>query len=560
MNTSATSTIGIDKVKFTKKVYGWMSNNYDRCEDERDYEDEIEILLNDYQTELGGLIAIRGFVYQYYVGIYYMLKMLHKKDAWWNNVIFELMDDITLIGEDQIRFVQVKTVREEGEANYFTPGNLQQREKGEIGSWLDKLFINYSQFNSIFKNKFIDFTIDEVKVQFEIATNNTYNKDLIIYSNNIEFLLDEKKYKEELDKLSGKLEIPCKKTGDKLQTLVGKNATWCLERFRLHHMDRFMVLKDQIINIIKELSKQDSTDVSEHILKHIFYTVVERTHNDEVSDVNQYVFSRDEVQKMINVTTPAALRNAKDYLHSQDIQSKFVICFEELRNEFMRITSSVKIELLKTLTWIQDELVKKSSEDVFVYVRFLHLLFDMTSSDSERDIKSSTELNALRNSLEIMTLCLTFYIDKEFLLSNAHMITKKGKDNGEARLFTLFHANQSGYFDIICKKVNESIEMCPILQGIHEHFYCFILGSKKRNDLIKPHGVTTITDNYNVLEQEVITDKPSLIKYYDPEFLESVQDYFYNLEDEISLYDSENVISWHGFLNQHGKIMQRHGV
>jgi hypothetical protein len=558
MSISSTVKIDVDQSEFTQKVKRWMMNNYDRCEYESEYEDDIKALLQGYKTELGGLVAIRGFVYQYYVAIYYMLKMLHKKDVWWNSVVFELMDDIALLGDNHIRFVQVKTVKEAGEVDNFTLADLYNRENGELESWLDKLFLNFPEFNRVYKDRFIDVAIKDIIIEFEIATNNTYNKDLKAYSDNSGFTITDN---EKLSKLSTKLAIPCKSTGSCLSDKVGKDVKWCLSRFRLHHMDRFMVLKDQIIGIIKELSKQDSTDVSEHILKHIFYSIVERTQNDTVLNVNQYVFTKEEVQGMIQRIKPVAMRDAKDYLHSQDIQSKFVQCIEELRNDFMRIASPVKIELLQTLTWIQDELVKKSTQDVYVYVRFLHLLFDMTSSDSERSIKNSTELTALKKSLEMMTLCLTFYIDKQFLLSNARMITKQGKNqNVEWKVFTLFHANESGYFDIICKKVNDVVDTCPILQRIHEQFYCLILGSKRRNSLMKPLGVTSITDNYQESDQSTITDKPQLIKYYKPEFLEEVQDYFYNLEEEISLSDSEAINSWHGFLEQNGSLMQRKGA
>lgn len=555
MSINVTSQINIDQNRFAQKVKYWMKNNYDQCEDEKEYEADIKVLLQGYPTELGGLVAIRGFVYQYYVAIYYMLKMLHKKDAWWNKVVFELMDDITLLGENQVRFVQVKTVKEAGEVNNFTPGDLHKRERGELESWLDKLFLNYSKFENTCRDKV---EISDITFEFEIATNNTYNKELSIYSNNSNFFIDDEV---KLNKISTKLAVPCKKTGSILQDLIGKDIIWCLSHFHLNHMDRFLVLKDQIINIIKELSAQDSTDVAEHILKNIFYHVIERTQSDKVLNENEYIFTKTEVQQIIERSKPAAIRDARDYLHSQDIQSKFIQCIEELRNDFQQITSPVRIDLLQTLTWIQDELIKKSDQDVFVYVRFLHLLFDMKSSDSERNIKNLNELVALKKSLELMALFLTFYVDKQFLLSDASMITNQvihqGNHREELRMFTLFHANQSTYFDIICKKVNETFEICPVLQNIHEQFYCLILGSKKRSMLKKPLGVTSITDNYQESEQIVITDKPPIIKYYAPEFLEEVQEYFYNLEEEISLRNLEVVESWHEFLEQNGNSTKR---
>jgi hypothetical protein len=558
MDSLTSHKIDINSELFIKKIKTWMKNNYDRSENEIDYEQDINTLLQGYQTDLGGLVAIRGFIYQYYVAIYYMLQMVHKKDVWWHSVVFELMDDIALLGENHVRFIQVKTVKEAGEANYFTLGDLCKRENGEFESWLDKLFLNFHRFDIVHKKAFFTSDINDIVVEFEIATNNTYNKDLNSYSNNVSFCITNK---EKLNKLSERLAVPSKKTGFKLQDETGKEIEWCLSRFRLHHMDRFAVLKNQIISIIKEISKMDSTDVSEHILKYIFYSVVERTQSDQVPDIKQYVFTKEEVQDMIMRIKPTAMRDAKDYLHSQDIQSKFVQCFEELRIDFMRIASPVRIDLLQTLTWIQDEFSKKSSKDIFVYVRFLHLLFDMTNSDSERSIKSSGELTALKKSLEIMTLCLTFYVDKQFLLSDSSLITKQGKNqNMDWKTFMLFHANESGYFDIICKKVNDVVDSCPILQRIHEQFYCFILGSKRRNLFMKPLGVTTITDNFQESDIPSITNKPTLIKYYNPEFLQDVQDYFHHLDDEISLHDSSAIEKWHKILEENGSFLQRKGA
>ncbi|MBZ6453404.1 MAG UNVERIFIED_CONTAM: DUF4297 domain-containing protein, partial [Paenibacillus polymyxa] len=372
MSINFTTNMNVDQMEFTRKVKTWMKSNYDRCEDEKDYEDDIQALLQGYSTELGGLIAIRGFIYQYYVAIYYMLEMLHRKDAWWNKVIFELMDDITLLGPNQVRFVQVKTVKESGEANYFSLGDLHKREKGELKSWLDKLFLNYPNFENSYRKKLLGTEINDIDFEFEIATNNTYNGDIKIYSNNSKFEITDVG---ELSKLSEKLLIPCKSTKEILPNRVGKDITWCLSRFHLNHMDRFMGLKSQIVSIIKELSEQVSSDAAEYILRDIFNNVLERTQKDRISNTEDYIFTKEQVQKMIQYSKPAAIRTATGYLHSQDIQSKFTDCIEELRSDFKQIISPAKFDLLQTLTWIQDEFVKKSQDDVFVYARFLHLLF-----------------------------------------------------------------------------------------------------------------------------------------------------------------------------------------
>jgi len=546
----AISSQGLESKLLKKRIKEYLKNNPDHSENDSDYEREVEALLRGYPTDLGGLVAIRGFVYQYYVAIYYMLQMLHKKDAWWKCVVFELMDDLVLLGDEHIRFVQVKTVKEGGEANIFSLGDFCKREKAELNSWLDKLFLNFPRVNSMNSITNVSLLGSDPTIEFEIATNNNYNKDLRSYSDNGNFLISDPT---KLKALSQKFDKPCKKTNVLLKDKVGKEIDWCLARFRLNHMDRFIVLKNQILGMIKELSCVDSLDVSERILQHIFYYVLERTQSDSVQDVKRYVFQKDELQELIRSTKAIGSREVRYYLNSHDIQSKFDQCINELRNDFQRIPSPVKIELIQTITWIQDELLSKSKQDVFVYTRFLHLLFDMTRSDANRNLETSSEISALKKSLEMMTLCLTFYVDKEFLLSDARLLTQQGKDqHTNLRTFTLFHAQESEYFDIICKKIVDIADSCSVLQHMHEHFYCFILGSKRRNSLLKrkPHGVTSVTDNFNETEQVIITDKASLIKYYNHEFLEDVQDYFYNMEDQISLIESSVVESWHDFLEQ----------
>lgn len=552
--------LNLDSKVLTSRIKEHLNNNPDHSENDSDYDRDIEVLLRGYPTDLGGLIAIRGLVYQYYVSIYYILQMIHKKDAWWKCVVFELMDDIALIGDNRIRFVQVKTVKESGEANIFSLGDLSKREKGELNSWLDKLFLNLPKITSKNLSTIVPSLENDPTIEFEIATNNNYNKDLKEYSNNSDFLISDPS---KLKRLSQKFDSPCKKTNELLKDKVGKEIDWCLARFRLHHMDRFVVLKNQILGIIKELSGIDSLDVSERILKQIFYYVLENTQSDSVHDVKQYVFHKEELQSLIQRTKIMAVWDTQDYLHSQDIQSKFVQCINEIRNDFQRISSPVKFELIQTLTWIHDEFIRKSNQDIFVYVRFLHLLFDMTSSDAERDIENSDELSALKKSLEMMTLCLTFYVDKEFLLSDARLLTQQGKDHHTKwRTFTLFHAQGSEYFDNVCKKINDTADSCSVLNQMHEQFYCFILGSKRRSSLLKrtPHGITSIIDNFNETEHVSITTKPPLIKYYNHEFLEDVSDHFYNLEDQFSLFDADSVETWHDFLNQYGTSEQRKGA
>ena len=101
-------------------------------------------------AEKGGIIAIRGFIYQYLVTIYYMLSVATGKIDW-DYIVYELGDDVALIKDNKICFCQVKTKMDKGEyINFTINGDLTKRNK-RLDSWLDKLFLNTNRI----KNKMI---------------------------------------------------------------------------------------------------------------------------------------------------------------------------------------------------------------------------------------------------------------------------------------------------------------------------------------------------------------------------------------------------------------------
>ena len=103
----------------------------------------IETLINcDYsKAEKGGIVALRGFVYQYLVTVYYMLNIVKKKIDW-DYVIYELGDDVALVKKNKICFCQVKTKMDADEViNFNIKTDLVKRKK-KLDSWIDKLFLN----------------------------------------------------------------------------------------------------------------------------------------------------------------------------------------------------------------------------------------------------------------------------------------------------------------------------------------------------------------------------------------------------------------------------------
>src|SRR5690606_22892932 len=117
-----------------------------------------------------------------------------KRNNWWNSVVLEYFDDITLIGENKIRFIQVKTVKEGGTKNHI-PNDFVKRKslkdpenpKLHFNSWVEKNILNYDYF---LENNLIQEVDKSAYIpQFEIVTNTKQSSlsDLLNYTGNTNF-------------------------------------------------------------------------------------------------------------------------------------------------------------------------------------------------------------------------------------------------------------------------------------------------------------------------------------------------------------------------------------
>ncbi|MFT4407462.1 dsDNA nuclease domain-containing protein [Bacillus cereus] len=97
------------------------------------------------QGEIGGITAITGFYYQFLVAIKYLIELL---DGKWDYVGIELHDDIVLGKDNLLRFVQVKTSKENickvSDVSDLYLRKSKKRDGGEErykvnNSWIDKL-------------------------------------------------------------------------------------------------------------------------------------------------------------------------------------------------------------------------------------------------------------------------------------------------------------------------------------------------------------------------------------------------------------------------------------
>ncbi len=131
----------------------------------------VEAIITTPTSEKGGLIAITGFYYQMLVVIEYIIEMI---DGKWDYVGIELHDDIVVIKDNKIKFIQVKTSDTlSSHINEYPANQILKRSSKKLNkdgveerlsisnNWIDKLISKAKYFKKS----------DGFDTEFELVTN-----------------------------------------------------------------------------------------------------------------------------------------------------------------------------------------------------------------------------------------------------------------------------------------------------------------------------------------------------------------------------------------------------
>ncbi|AZS14672.1 dsDNA nuclease domain-containing protein [Paenibacillus lutimineralis] len=554
----------------------------------------VRYLLQDEPDDLGGLTALRGFIYQYYVAVHYMVEMLHAEHAWWNEVIFEFLDDIALLGNEKIRFVQVKTVREDGQDRHLIPSTLLKRESG-LDSWLDTLFSNLPEFER--RQKYINmqgFISKEYSVQFEIATNAPYdNKSLKLYAQNDSYQLPMGSIPKNDSLEKGLSKVFQKKITEKGKVIstqelyfadsVGQEPDWCLERFYLNHLGCMENLKEKIVGKIADYCKMRLTTlnnfaesntnqkkrlsgdgllydyVARKVFKQLLLRVIERTHRDDLPDKLLLVFNKTEIADWIEDWQQKALNEIQRDVEQTLQRKKFVKCFEELKEEIDSTWNAVlRADLLNTLGWMYDALEDEVlNGNPYVYEQFLNRLFYLNNSHLPSAQRMKDEIY-LKESLKYMMICLAFYPDRDFLFSNAQFLFKQGKQGEEAwNVFTIYNAREKETYAQALRRIVARSRDCLFTQSLQHAYYCFVTHDDKTQSLTLGNDpfatLIPITHNHESSESEIV-DQPEHIKFQKQDKLNLIINRFNDPVNTRSFQDHQMRAGWHILLNNYDEL------
>ncbi|WP_394531815.1 hypothetical protein C1N83_00150 [Priestia aryabhattai] len=525
--------------------------------EKREKEKALEALMSGEFRDLGGLTAIRGFLYQYYVAMYYIVDMIHPtSNAWWKTVIFEFLDDIALYGEETVRFIQVKTVREGGD-HKITPGklykrsqvvkedieeNLQEASLQGLNSWVDKLFLNNYYFNtkksSVLSNEEIS---EHYKIQFELATNSSPQslKDFQMYSNNFSFLLDDISDEDKLLKaLDKEVKVfnkkPRKGFSVKLKKFIpGNDIKWGLKRFYINKLGPSQILQktveDKIVESLQNTKDEDlKKTVGIYIFNKLLFLIISRTHQDhEFIDKMNLVFKKAEIEDLMKSWEMEIKDRLTLALIEESILGKFRSCFSSIKRDIEENwRGQIRDDLIDSLQWFEAELTKNHQEDKQFYYKFLNRLFELNTISSVFDFEDIQDVNFLRDSLKCIIYSLALYEGKNIPYKEARLLFHSGfYTERPALLFSIYNGRNKNKSSFIKNKILISIDKCQITSGISEDYICIVLNDlpDRNKSLSKLLKITeSINDNASLIAT------PSNVRFIKKskidEFFEETQD------------------------------------
>ncbi|MED3912762.1 dsDNA nuclease domain-containing protein [Peribacillus simplex] len=527
--------------------------------------------------DLGGLTAMRGFVYQYYVSMYYMMSMISPtRESWWDAVVLEYFDDITLIGEEKIRFIQVKTIREGGDKNhqannFYTRKSLDQVEdpKSHFNSWVEKNILNYDYF--LESNTVEDITDkNSYEPQFEIVTNTKKSSlsSLKKYTENINYEITDSVSAEgeiedaikEDDVFKKAIQKPINKFDYSFEDYAQMDIDYYLKRLYINKLGSTRELYEDTLNMIEEtvyVTDIRAKSIAEHIFNRMFSFVISNSHEDNEDKIKKSELIITKAQ--INYLIQGWLVEAKELISESSYYDSAWGIFEttigSLETEFKEqfANGSLKAELLTQLDWLNNHITASNRENSTYCVSIFNKIFNGNNNLSIWDFEHGDIRSNLKESLRFIVYFTVFYESHSEVYHNAKMLFHEGKSSViDNVLFTIYHARNKLNKVTSIEKIKSSLDECHVSRHITFDLYCLLIGSKK--DVLNPlaskiSAKFKITTDVDSLKK--ITEVPDHMKFVD---VSELEDFFESFKQEGIELDSfkeiELLPSWKEYLDE----------
>lgn len=516
--------------------------------------------------DLGGLVAMRGFIYQYYVSVFYAISMVYKKrESWWDAVILEYFDDVALVGNKKIRFIQVKTTR-----NTHTLSNFTTRKKlknpefdlDRFNSWVEKNILNYDYY--IKENKEFEVFFNEedtlFEPQFEIITNSSQNslQNIDRYTLNMNFNNEEEI--EDTDPFKKAIQTPIAISDDEkveFSDIAKENVDYYLKRLYVNKFGSILELRDDILGMISEIvgtNDARKASINDYIFEKFLSNIIKRCYNDNEETIRRedLVISKDEVENLIN-RWKSEVKELITLASYQDTAfSVFEKAIENLKHDFNEDYENEKLkdELLNNLGWFQEVTIKEFSQNPMYCVSFIDKLFVANYGLTIWDFKNSKSEEFLRVSLKHIIYFLSFYTEKKFNYKDAKMIFHKGESQIiDNVLFTIYHARDKYNLIESNNRVISNFNSCKVSTHITDNIYCLTLGSKVERETGQAEEalaqfITEATDK----KEPSILDVPAKLHFVNIEKFNSFFETLGRTKDSLETFQNTKLLStWNDY-------------
>lgn len=575
------------KKKIGKSLTDYLETTQEYSEEELEEivlkrEEILEKLMSAKFRDIGGLVAMRGFIYQYYVAIYYILLMItSEKNSWWHSVVLEYFDDVTLIGDDKIRFIQVKTIKENGKKvhqfNNFTSRTKMKTDSNSseikhFNSWIEKNFSNYDYFLN--ENNFLDLDKQQFRPQFEIVTNNYYIiEKLGTYERNTDFDLKEVN----LDKDPLKMELSKSANDKNFEEVFKKELEFYLNRFKLTTLRSTIELSVTILNIIEEYIEREeiiikgdnrAKSISVYVFQNLLTYVIKNSHddNEEKLDKKDLVITKSIAANLIQewsreIKELISIDDLNDSAH-QLFKRSFITLNREI--ETNRINPKMKTEMLNTLNSVNKIISENLEKDKTYCLKVVNKIFKGDNAVLFWDLEDSNIQTELTEAIRFIVYFLVFCQEHYEKHESAKFLFHEGKfeeyeEYIENIMFTIFHAQKKSSKEDSIEKIIFLFEECEESRSITFELYCLLIGTKNMENTSndKFAGLKKLVGNVG---SRKITNVPRNLKFIDSSSIEVFIEHLIKAEEKIDSFRQNEVVNtWIDFLESESKeIKEKH--
>ncbi|HDR7378767.1 TPA: DUF4297 domain-containing protein [Bacillus toyonensis] len=348
-----------------------------------------DLLLNESTDENGGIIALSGFYFQFLVTIEYLIELL---DGKWDYLLVDHHQDIVVINDKKIRFIQVKTKNVE---------ECVVSKTKLYSEWIQKLF----HLDLLFQDH------SDCKTEFELVTNyvmkNANSVPVESYNYNDEYNLSI-----ERNNFFKKIE-ECSSKDSKYEHIQGDNLEALLTRFKITSKET----KKYTGNIERKLGgmfnkrfvaiKEDIDFLIGHICSMCFYP----------DNPNLQLITRENAERLKHLLHERMISDAREYVNAYDSKKIVGKYIKKLKRNLKRLRTDFDDSINEEVEKFENNIYEyfDSGGDIFTIISKFRERCEYSSNISECE---TDELMEYVNELFDIIFLVKMANDTEFKIDN----------------------------------------------------------------------------------------------------------------------------------------------